>query len=213
MARLLLWLIPALLYGAFAFWYTNTGGPLTGEEIARHLARFQAMGYDQAQLQAVERFMREDQGRQFLMVNAIDLKDALNETQAPGKGQGETPQRLMDSYMAFMLPALTSRACHLAFLGSAVGQALDLAGIEGAENWDVAGVMRYRSRRDLVEITSDPAFEESHAFKVAALAKTIAYPVEAPFHPGDLRFLLGITLLALVALLHLLFFRRKPGGA
>lgn len=201
MARLLLWLIPALLYGAFAFWYTNTSGPLTEEESARHLARFQAMGYDPAQLRAVERFMREDQGRQFLMVNAIDLKDPA---QAP---EG------MARYLEFMLPALTSRACHLAFLGSAVGQALDLAGIEGAETWDVAGVMRYRSRRDLVEITSDPAFEAAHGFKVAALAKTIAYPVETPFHPGDLRFLLGVSLLALVALLHLLFFRRRPGGA
>ena len=206
MARLLLWLIPALLYGAFAFWYTNTSGPLTEEESARHLARFQAMGYDPVQLRAVERFMREDQGRQFLMVNAIDLDDTAH---VPV----ESAQQLMARYLEFMLPALTSRACHLAFLGSAVGQALDLAGIEGAETWDVAGVMRYRSRRDLVEITSDPAFEAAHGFKVAALAKTIAYPVETPFHPGDLRFLLGVSLLALVALLHLLFFRRRPGGA
>lgn len=39
-------------------------------------------------------------------------------------------------------------------------------------------MMRYRSRRDLVELVLDPAFADGHVFKLAAIERTISYPTQ-----------------------------------
>ena len=52
--------------------------------------------------------------------------------------------------------------------------------------------MRYRSRRDMMEITVNPAFRGSHDFKIAAMAKTIAFPVDPWFQLGDPRLVLAL---------------------
>ena len=86
-------------------------------------------------------------------------------------------------------------------MGSAVYPTMDLVGIEGAENWDQAALFRYRSRRALLEILTNPAFNGKHHFKTAALDKTIAYPIETSLYLGDPRLLLGLIILALTALI------------
>ena len=69
---------------------------------------------------------------------------------------------------------------------------MDIVGIEGAESWDGAGLMRYRSKRDLLEIASNPVFGEKHDYKVAALEKTIAFPITTSVNLGDPRLILGL---------------------
>ena len=86
---------------------------------------------------------------------------------------------------------------------------MDVVGIEGAERWDTAALMRYRSRRDLLEIALNPIFAGKHDFKTAALDKTIAYPVETQVYLSDPRFLLALILLAALGLLDLLIYRRR----
>ena len=108
-----------------------------------------------------------------------------------------------------MYPALFSRASHPAFAGSAVFNSMDIVGIEGAEQWTSAALMRYRSRRDLLEIALNPVFAGKHDFKMAALDKTIAYPVEAQLYLSDPRLLLFLILLAAISLLDLLIYRRR----
>jgi hypothetical protein len=64
--------------------------------------------------------------------------------------------------------------------------------------------MRYRSRRDIMEIITDPRFAERHEYKVGGLLKTIAVPTEPTLNPGDPRLLLG-----LVGVILMLLFRRR----
>jgi len=85
-------------------------------------------------------------------------------------------------------------------MGSAVYPAIDLSGIEGAEQWTDAALFRYRSRRSFMAIISNPDILGPHDFKLAALDKTIAYPIETSINLGDPRLLLGLILLALTAL-------------
>ncbi len=199
--RLKLWLIPALLYGVFVFWYTDFGGPLSDAEIQDFVATMQANGSDPEVIDFIEKFAREDTGRQFLMVNNIDYHESPPDV--PGAQPGETAEQLMGRYMEHMIPALLSRACHPALMGTAVYPAIDLVGIEGAENWDAGALFRYRSRRALLEIVTNPAFQGKHHFKTAALDKTIAYPIETDLYLADPRLLLGLLLLALTALVDL----------
>ncbi|MGI9289331.1 MAG: hypothetical protein ACR2P1_28440, partial [Pseudomonadales bacterium] len=87
--------------------------------------------------------------------------------------------------------------------------AIDIVGIEGAEQWTAGALFRYRSRRSFMEIIANPATSGRHEFKLAALDKTIAYPIETELYLGDLRLLLGLVLLALTALSDIVVFRRR----
>jgi hypothetical protein len=141
--------------------------------------------------------MEEDSGGQFIMVNVIDM--AAEPAELPATGPGASADELLDHYMEHMYPELLRRACHPVFAGAVVGTALDLAGIEGAESWTRVALMRYRSRRDMLEISTNPAFGDRHDYKLAAMDKTIAIPVETQLYLSDPRALLALVLLMSVA--------------
>ena len=198
-SRKKLWLVPILLYAVFFVWYTDLGGPLSDAEIDEFIATMTANGGAPETIAFVEKFARQDSGRQFLMVNNIEMND--NPPDVEGAEPGESADQLLERYMAHMMPALLTRACHPVIVGSVIYSTVDQVGIEGAENWDQAALFRYRSRRSFMEIISNPAFRGKHQFKTAALEKTIAYPIETSLYLGDPRVLLGLILLALTALI------------
>jgi hypothetical protein len=189
-----LWLILVLIYGAFFSWYTSFGGPLTDEEIAHYTALLEQNAAtqgprDQALLR---RFMEQDTGDDFVMVNLIDMYDTP--LAVDGVEPGESSPEVLAKYMAFMYPELFSRASHPIWVGTPAANAMDLMNAPGMERWDQLAGMRYRSRRDLLEIASNPDFRGSHDFKIAALEKTIAVPIDPWFSLGDPRLLLGLIL-------------------
>lgn len=206
-----LWLTAALLYALFVGWYTDFGGPLREDEITAFLEKLQARGGGSPEMrQTIERFMREDTGRQFLMVNILDYNEHPRDVE--GAAPGENAQQLMGRYMAYMFPELLRRACHPTVVGPAISPAVDIVGIDNARVWDMGGLMRYRSRRSMMEIVANPEQGDSHHFKTAALAKTIAFPIEPQFYLADLRLVLGLLLLAVTALLDSLWISRRSRG-
>lgn len=215
-ARFWLWAGPLLAWLAFCFWYGNTAGPLSAEEIERFAEQARQSGRAEAQIADLRRFMEQDDGDQFLMVNLLLLAGsgaagASGAASGPSALSGESSEALMARYMEYMLPAMLRRASHPALVGPALFQAMDLAGIEGAEDWGSVGLVRYRSRRDLMEIALNPVFAGKHEFKVAALEKTIAVPMAPDLYLSDLRLLLLLVLLSLVGLADALW-RRRPGS-
>lgn len=215
-ARFWLWAGPLLAWLAFCFWYGNTAGPLSAEEIERFAEQARQSGRAEAQIADLRRFMEQDDGDQFLMVNLLLLAGsgaagASGAASGPSALNGESSEALMARYMEYMLPAMLRRASHPALVGPALFQAMDLAGIEGAEDWGSVGLVRYRSRRDLMEIALNPVFAGKHEFKVAALEKTIAVPMAPDLYLSDLRLLLLLVLLSLVGLADALW-RRRPGS-
>jgi len=198
----LIWGIAAVVYAAFFAWYTNLAGPITADEMEQYLERFAAAGLPAERVEMLRRFMQEDTGDDFYMLNALDLRaqpDRVGEV-APG----ETSEQTLDRYMAHMYPELFRRACHPAIFGYAVAPAMDLAGIDGAEQWTAAAMFRYRSRRDMLDIATNPEFRANHLYKIAALDKTIAYPIEPVLNLGEPRFLMALILLVVALGLHAL---------
>jgi len=196
-----------MLYLAFCIWYTDLSGPLSEAEIEHYTSMLEQNGSAPERIADIRRFMTEDTGRQFIMVNVIDMADSP--PALPGMPADATADDLLDRYMEHMYPELFARACHPVFVGDAVFRALDLVGIEGAEVWTRAALVRYRSRRDMFEIALNPAFSGPHEFKIAALDKTIAFPVESVLYLSDLRFLLLLILLAIVAVSDVLLYGRR----
>lgn len=208
MKSYMIWAAAALLYATFFFWYTSLAGPMSNDEVEARLQTLRAQGAPEDQLAAIEQFMRSDTGNDFIMINLLDANEAP--PNLPATGPNATPDDLMDHYMEYLYGAQLVRASHPVFFGVAVADAMDVSGIEGAEHWERGALVRYRSRRDLMDIVMNPRFSERHDYKMGALTKTIAYPVEPVLHPGDLRFLLAILLVAITAVIHLIMFRR-PG--
>ena len=207
------WFILIFIYCTFFVWYTDLGGKLDSNEIATYLVKMQdnreAVGFsspaekERAKEQGViiEEFMREDSGRQFFVVNNIDMSE--NPQDVEGAQPGEDADQLMGRYMEHMYAELFKRASHPVFLGSAVSTAIDIVGIENAESWDSAALMRYKSRRAFMEIVSNPKMLGKHEFKIAALNKTIAYPVETVVYLSDPRLLLGLILIIIGLIIQL----------
>ena len=209
--RLKIWLVPALLYVLFFAWYTDFGGPLSDDEVDHYVAAMENNGRPAELVAFMKAFAKQDTGRQFLMVNNIDMNE--NPPNVEGAEPGDSAADLMGRYMAHMIPALLARACHPVLIGSAVYPSMDLVGIEGAENWDQAALFRYKSRRALLEIVTNPAFNGKHQFKTAALEKTIAFPIETSLYLSDPRLLLALLLLALTALIeNILMSKRRATG-
>jgi hypothetical protein len=188
--KVLIWTVLGFLWGAFFVWYTPLAGPLTDEEIAYYMDRVTGSTRSPDEVAALRRFLESDTGDDFVMVNLIELRERPQ--QVPGVTPGETASEVLAKYMAYMWPALLTRACHPVIVADAAAPALDLWGIEGAATWTQAAFMRYRSRRE---------------FKIAAMAKTVAFPADPWLSAGDPRLLLALVF----AIVGLLLTRRRRG--
>jgi len=182
------------LYAVFFSWYTSFAGPLTDEEVAHYIALIESheSAPSPETLAQLRRFMEEDSGDDLVMLNLIDLYETP--LQLEGVEPGETSEEVLAKYSAYLVPALSARASHPVLIGEAASAAMDLMNADGMEQWSRGVGMRYRSRRDLLEITSNPAFVGSHEFKVAAMRKTFAFPIDPWGQLGDPRLVLGLFL-------------------
>jgi len=196
---LALWVGVALLYAGFLLWYDGGGGPLTPQEVERYVSILEERGTDPARIAELREFLANDSGSDFVMANFIQFAD-----------RAEAREEL-DRYMAHMYPALFARACHPVLAGPVVGPALDRWGIENGAHWSLVGLVRYRSRRDLIEIATNPAFRDAHSHKTAAIQRTIAVPMEPFLLLGSPRWLVaGALLLAGAGIQSVL--RRRRGA-
>ena len=201
------WLIISVIYAAFFSWYTNLGGELSAEEIEFFLAQVEKNAevnnhpFSKDRYNRLKNFMEEDTGKQFIMVNNIDINE--NPGFVEGAKEGDTADDLLNRYMEYMTPALLKRASHPIFMGYVVNSSMDVFGIDNAETWDRAALMRYKSRRAMMEIATNPVFFGKHDFKIEALEKTIAYPVEPLLYLSDLRLLLFLIFLNLGLILQI----------
>ena len=193
------WITLAIIYGLFFTWYTDFGGKLSDDEIKSYYSKFESNALkdgrvlDPRGMDLIQKFMEEDSGKQFLMVNVIDMSE--NPTFPDGTVSEESADNLMNEYMEHMYGEVLKRASHPAFIGSAVNGSMDLVGIENAEVWETAALFRYKSRRAFLEIVTHQDMNSKHKYKIAALEKTIAFPVETQLYLGDPRLLLGLIFL------------------
>lgn len=203
MNPLYIWGAALVLWAAFFLWYTNLRGPLTPEEIELYTTRMQASReLDPEQFARLRRFLESDTGDDFLMLNMIEMHEKPEPIS--GVRPDETSQQVLDRYMAYMWPALLKRACHPVVFGSAAAPTMETWGIDGQGPWSSGAMMRYRSRRDLMEIAATPEFNGPHDFKIAAMKRTIAFPLDPFMQLGDPRLVLGLLLFSAAAGLQLL---------
>lgn len=178
----------ALLYAVFIYWYGGAGRPLTPEETAHYLALIdgRAHSHPNPSLRAAIEFIaRNDDGREFFMVNLIDDPEDAEAAAA---------------YNRLIIPELLKRGGHPVFVSRPISRFIEPEGLEG---WDQVAIVRYRSFRDLLDMITSEHAPEIEELKAGSVSKTHAFPVHLQFSLIGTRFIVAAMLIALGVALHL----------
>ena len=209
MAAFLIWISAAILYAGFSLWYNSLRGPLTPVEVDACMERLRAQsGATTERLAPVRAFLEADDGREFFMVNLVRMHEGL--VKEPGTGHEKPARDVLSGYSRYFLVALFRRAGHPVFGGRGVSRYIEHWGTEPDTRWTFAIAVRYRSRRDMIKLATDPRFAPAHAYKVAAMANTIAFAVSPGYVLFGCRIGVALVLALLAALAQISSHRHFP---
>lgn len=179
MAGWYVWPVAAALYGGFRLFYDNWRGKLSQAEIDAALARAEAQGAGEVNdLGIVRKFLEEDDGREFVMVNLVRVPDGM--VTHPDTGAQVPAREMMQVYSKAFMPRLLRHGGHPALATRKVGGYVDAWMVPPDPGWSIVGFMRYRSRRDMINMVNDPTFKDTHKYKLLGVAETFSFPTQ-PF--------------------------------
>ena len=113
MSSFWVWVAALGLYALFLAWYVNWRGPLSAAEVTDLIGRMRAASIGRGgadELPTLERFLAEDDGREFFMLNVIRMADGP--VADPATGALKPVREVMEGYTRMFLPALFRRGGH-----------------------------------------------------------------------------------------------------
>lgn len=204
MAGIWIWGIAILVYATFSFWYVGVRGPLTEAEIEAYMSRLTASSPSPPaeRLEVMRSFLRADDGREFFMLNLVRVHQAP--VTPPGGGVPLPAREVLEGYSRPFMRALFARAGHPAYFGRAAGGYVEQWNVAPNPGWSFGAAIRYRSRRDVMELVTDPRFTDIHGFKTTAIETTFAFPTSPGFVVFGPRVFVALAVALLAALVQLL---------
>lgn len=206
-------LVLLLVFGAFWTWQTPgwLRGPLTPEEIDHHFQLMEenlAMPADEKTvvLERLRAFALADDGQPVFMLNLMRFFPELRQFEGAPEFAG-TPLESNAYYEEAVTPMAFAAGAYPLFGGMTQGQnviedAIDL------DNWSRVIVMRYPSRRAVLELFANPDYAPFEPYKMMAL-QVVLVPTHGDLVIPELRWLVGGALLLLFFLLGWLRAARK----
>jgi hypothetical protein len=193
MEPIVIWSLAILAYAAFWCWYVGFRGKISAAETEQIMRLVDARhSVTPKQRDNLYNFLANDDGRDFVMVNLLELKK-------PVKGS----RKNLDTYQKIFLGALLRKAGHPVMIASAASGNIENVACDNADDWMAAGMVRYRSRRDFMEMLPATIGSEHHGLKLDSLAKTFAFPASPWFVFGGPRVLVALALALVAALAQL----------
>lgn len=188
-----IWAAAAITYTIFWYWYVGFRRKITPREVEETMRLFDAHEFGTPQqLEHLRRFLTNDDGKDFVMVNLLHLKAPLRES-----------HKNLKAYQKIFLGALLRKAGHPVMLARAATGNIENVACDHADNWTAAGMVRYRSRRDFMEMLPSTVGSKHHGLKLAALDKTFAFPGSPWFMFGGPRVVVALVIALIAAMLHL----------
>ena len=178
----LIWIVMGGLYAVFWLWYSGFKGKLTQTEVDYYMQQFESRGVNADNLANLQHFLEKDDGREWFMINLLELK-------SPKRESSKLLQRYTKTFMAGMF----RRAGHPFFVAIAAAKNIENLNCDDADNWSSTGIIRYRSRRDCAETLLETFGSDHHADKLASLTKTFAFPATANLLMGSPRVLVAMS--------------------
>jgi hypothetical protein len=193
MSTSVVWASAAIAYGIFWYWYVSFRRKITLREVEETMRLLDVHNFGtENQRQHLRRFLANDDGKDFVMVNLLHLKAPL----------GESRQKL-ETYQKIFLGALLKKAGHPVMLARAAVGNLENVACDHADDWTAAGMVRYRSRRDFMEMLPATVGSPHHGLKLEALEKTFAFPASAWFMFGGPRLVVALSIGLIAAIIQL----------
>ena len=193
MSPIMIWGLAFVLYALFWLWYVGFRPRVTAEEVEETMKLFSGSGeWTEQQQENLRNFLTNDNGKDFVMVNLLLLNAPVAES-----------RKKLRTYQKIFLGSLLRKAGHPVFVAMAASGNVENVASDHDEGWGAAGMIRYRSRRDLMEIMPATIGSEHHGLKLAALERTFAFPASPWFLFGGPKLLAPLVLGLIAALVHL----------
>lgn len=190
----IIWITAGLIYSLFWFWYSRPRRKISEHEADQFLAWATSQGVDPERATGLRDFFANDDGQDFVMVNLIKLNRPVKESAAK-----------LAAYQKVFLGQLLRKAGHPVMVAKRSGANVEHVNCEQNGEWPAMGAIRYRSRRDLLEILPGTFGSEHHQMKLDAVASTIAFPASDWFIMGGPRLVVALSTLLAACVLELLF--------
>ncbi|MEM6385217.1 MAG: hypothetical protein AAF718_03160 [Pseudomonadota bacterium] len=171
-------LMTSMLLALFAFyaWHTPLRGPLTDPEIDAFMATQAATGgTDWTDEAAFEAFLRNDDGRSFVMINLMEYRETAEYSLDDTPSKEMTGAEADALYGQSVLPQLLLRGSYPVARATRYNTIINSVG-ETAGEFDGFAMVRYRSRRDLIDMLASDAFLDANTHKWASLENTLVAP-------------------------------------
>jgi hypothetical protein len=206
--------ILVLLYALFWAWHGGIGSPLTPQEIDRFMAKLTP------KLRAIYRSLAEqDDGREFYMVNLV--RHRKKAVYPDGFDYDDDVKAADRRYVRGILPQLLKRAAYPVFVGqphssgfivTAEPQGIAIQAQEIGP-WDLMFIVRHRSRRDFLDLVTDPDMIPVGIHKWASVARTQAFPASPYISSFAVRSAVAVVFVVVGVLLHVILRRFGWYGA
>ena len=180
---IVIWIIALLLYALFWLWYCGVKGRLSKHEVEIFISSFEAKGLSESALLNIREFLEQDDGREFFMVNLLEIKSPKRES-----------QKLLMGYFKKFMSGMIPRGGHPLFLAKAAAKNIENLNCEHADDWSSVGIIRYRSRRDFAQIVLKTFGSEHHSDKLLSLKKTLAFPSTTMLFFGSPKIIIALVL-------------------
>lgn len=175
-----LWLSTTALYLIFRFWYDGLRRPLSAQEVEDFMARSApapgSPGKSHTDPAVLRTFLESDDGCEFVMCNWVKLHP--QSMPHPTSGKPTPPMELLQAYIKPFLKVLFMHGGHPVLAARKVAGYVDSWNTPPDPGWVLLGMMRYRSRRDMMKLATHPRFLGGHAFKFAAIEATFSFPTQ-----------------------------------
>jgi hypothetical protein len=190
----MIWIIAVLAYVAFWFWYVGFQKKVTPQEVAATMSIFEHDDtWTATQKEHLRNFLLDDDGKDFVMVNLLHLKSPKKES-----------LEKLNTYQKIFLGSLLRKAGHPIMIARAASGNVENVACDHADDWSAAGMIRYRSRRDLMNILPATIGSEHHGLKLESLEKTFAFPASPWFMFGGPRIVVALGIALLASVLHIM---------
>jgi hypothetical protein len=196
--------VAGLLYLAFRLFYDGLRRPLSKAEIDDFLGaagdRLHETGNDPEVMRA---FLEADDGGEFVMLNLVRAHpgDITN----PDTGEVASGMTWLRRYSDKFTGQLFRRGGHPVFVGRKVAGYIDAWNTPADPGWTLFGTMRYRSRRDMIQLARAPEFLAAHPAKLLGLDATFSFPTQRVFaFYVSPRVTVALVLALLAALAHIM---------
>ena len=160
------WTVAAVSYASFLLWYLPLWRRVSPQEVRQVVAAAEAEGLSPERLAELQRFLQEDRGESFVIVNLLQLREPKADA-----------RRAMEVYQTRFMGRLLRMGGFPLYAGrAAMARNIEQWGID-AEGWDAVALVRYRCRRDLARMILFSLEGDTREFKHAGLERTFALPV------------------------------------